>query len=691
MIRRSIMLAFACLPLISFADPAPAATAANNTTANNVLFILDASGSMWERVDGQPKIIAAKRVLNDVLRDLPPGTQMGLMSYGHRRKGDCNDIELIAPVGTANAASLARRVSALSPKGETPLAAALLRSADAFAGTTGPRMIVLVTDGAEECHGDPCAAARQLAASGFDVHINVVGFNLATKQREGVECVAREGHGRYFDAANTAALTAVMNEVKTEVAAAQPAPPPPPPAPAAKTNLLSPKNGGQILTSPSDVWLATNNDKEDTVTWMRTGEEAVYGFKDDRPATFDTFAVYIGAQAGGNPKEIELFAGDEGPTGQFHSIGSCSFQNVKMLRTPYQECKFQAVTARYLKVKLGASFANDSYIAASEFAVYGTLGVASAHPAGANAGPAPGALDLLSAKNGGAILTSPSDVWLATVDGEDATKTWLRTGEEAVYGFRDDRPATFNSFAVFIGASAGGNPKEIELLAGDNGPTGQFRSIATCTFQNVKLTRSPYQQCSFAATTAKYIKVKLGQSFAGDSYIAATEFQLTGQLAAAGAAPAAPHAAPAAAAGQIDLLFAKNGGAILTTPTDVWLATIDGDEGSKTWMRTGEEAVYAFKDERAATFDTFAVFIGASAGGNPKTIELLISDSGPTGQFRQAATCTFVNVKLTKSPYQECKFAAVTAKYLKVKLGQSFANDSYIAASEFRLMGRLAP
>ena len=206
-------LAFAFLGVVVFCTPAQA--------ASNVLFILDGSGSMWERVDGQPKIATAKKILDDVLRGLPPDTRLGLMSYGHRRKGDCSDIELISPVGSQNANAVAKKVDALLPKGKTPIAAALTRAAAAFKGIKGPKMIVLVTDGAEECKGNPCAATEQLAAAAVDLHVNIVGFSLAKKERDEVQCIAQKGRGKYYDAKDAKALRAAMSQVEAEVTSAR--------------------------------------------------------------------------------------------------------------------------------------------------------------------------------------------------------------------------------------------------------------------------------------------------------------------------------------------------------------------------------------------------------------------------------------------------------------------------------------
>ena len=58
------------------------------------------------------------------------------------------------------------------------------------------------------------------------------------------------------------------------------------------------------------------------------GEEAVFGFKDERRATFDIFGMLI-PKSGRNPKEFELLAGDESPSGPFRAIGTFHPQNAK--------------------------------------------------------------------------------------------------------------------------------------------------------------------------------------------------------------------------------------------------------------------------------------------------------------------------------------------------------------------------
>jgi Ca-activated chloride channel family protein len=60
-----------------------------------VTFILDASGSMWGKAGDTTKIEAAKAVLSQIIPGLAPEAKVGLVAYGHRRKGDCKDIEVL--------------------------------------------------------------------------------------------------------------------------------------------------------------------------------------------------------------------------------------------------------------------------------------------------------------------------------------------------------------------------------------------------------------------------------------------------------------------------------------------------------------------------------------------------------------------------------------------------------------------
>ena len=63
-----------------------------------VILVLDASGSMWGKVEGKTKIEIARETIAGLMKDWDPAIELGLMAYGHRREGDCKDIELLIPV-----------------------------------------------------------------------------------------------------------------------------------------------------------------------------------------------------------------------------------------------------------------------------------------------------------------------------------------------------------------------------------------------------------------------------------------------------------------------------------------------------------------------------------------------------------------------------------------------------------------
>src|SRR5690606_6811531 len=97
------------------------AAKAETPTSSNLLFILDASGSMWGRVDGEPKIVVAKEVMSGLVRGLPDDAKAGLIAYGHRRKGECTDIESLVALGPLDRGAMIKQVEGLNAKGMTPL------------------------------------------------------------------------------------------------------------------------------------------------------------------------------------------------------------------------------------------------------------------------------------------------------------------------------------------------------------------------------------------------------------------------------------------------------------------------------------------------------------------------------------------------------------------------------------------
>lgn len=182
-----------------------------------VLFVFDGSGSMWGQVDGKTKIELAKEAMSGLVKDFPAGTDMGLIAYGHRKEGDCNDIETLAPVGSSKDAVL-KAVNSINPKGKTPLTKTIQFAAEQLKGRDTPTSIVVVSDGKESCNADPCAAAKTIHDAGVNLKIHVVGFDVKKDEAKQLQCIAKNGGGRYFAANNAGELAKSFAAVKKEVA-----------------------------------------------------------------------------------------------------------------------------------------------------------------------------------------------------------------------------------------------------------------------------------------------------------------------------------------------------------------------------------------------------------------------------------------------------------------------------------------
>jgi len=208
--------------------------AAEEGASRPTVIVVDSSGSMAAALEGATRLDAARDVLARLLADWPAAAPVALVAYGHRRTGDCGDIEVIAPLGPPDPPALVRRLQDLRARGKTPLTAALQAAATllpptAEAGAGGS--IILLTDGLETCNADPCAVARALHESAARLTVQVVGFGVTSEEAAQLACIAEAGGGDYRSAADAAELLDTLGAM-AEVAVAPPVPAPAPaPAP----------------------------------------------------------------------------------------------------------------------------------------------------------------------------------------------------------------------------------------------------------------------------------------------------------------------------------------------------------------------------------------------------------------------------------------------------------------------------
>jgi len=181
-----------------------------------IIFILDASGSMWGQVQGRTKIGIAKNVLTDLIKNIPDGLNVALVAYGQRRKGDCNDVEELVALAPINKDKFIKKIEAIRPKGKTPITLSIKTTVEKLGAVEEEATIILVSDGRETCEGDPCALVKELKESGVKFVMNVIGFDVAGEDRKQLQCIAEMGAGKYYAARDASAFMLAGKKVVEE-------------------------------------------------------------------------------------------------------------------------------------------------------------------------------------------------------------------------------------------------------------------------------------------------------------------------------------------------------------------------------------------------------------------------------------------------------------------------------------------
>lgn len=184
----------------------------NPPPVTRILFIFDASQSMLGRWQSDTKFNIAKRIVSEMLDSIADlkNTEFALRVYGHQYQFPpqiCTDTKLEVPFAPGNVGKIKSRLRSITPKGTTPLAFSLEQAAKDFTPCTNCRnIVVLITDGLEECSGDPCAVSKMLQKNGIILKPFIIGigkdFNLA------FNCV-----GTYFDATKETDLKNALHVV----------------------------------------------------------------------------------------------------------------------------------------------------------------------------------------------------------------------------------------------------------------------------------------------------------------------------------------------------------------------------------------------------------------------------------------------------------------------------------------------
>ncbi len=187
------------------------------TQLTRIEFVVDGSQSMDNQWDHSSRLGEARRILGKLCDSLSqlPNVELALRMYGHQfppEMANCKDTKLEVHFAKKNSKFIKGKMALIKAKGITPIAYTLERCATDFPKTPSRNVVILITDGEESCHGDPCAVARELQKKNIILKPFVIGLGMHGKSADELQCI-----GKYFDAPDATTFEKVLVDMLEEV------------------------------------------------------------------------------------------------------------------------------------------------------------------------------------------------------------------------------------------------------------------------------------------------------------------------------------------------------------------------------------------------------------------------------------------------------------------------------------------
>ena len=163
----------------------------------------------FERLHREPtRIVTAKQATIDVMQRLPKDVGTGLVVVD-QCPGGARNLGRFSP---SQRGQMINRLSQLRPHQGTPLADGLLQGGELADGVTRQSTILLVSDGEENCGGDPCFVARNLKRQKPHLKINVIDIGGTGA----ANCAAELTGGKVYTVSNVKELNLAVERATQE-------------------------------------------------------------------------------------------------------------------------------------------------------------------------------------------------------------------------------------------------------------------------------------------------------------------------------------------------------------------------------------------------------------------------------------------------------------------------------------------
>ena len=212
--NNSRMKRFVCILILSLFSLNAFGQTSKSTSTKRILILLDGSGSMVDPWNETNKWEVAKKLVAktiDSIQKNDPSVEIGLRVFGHqtpRAMKDCKDSKLEVPITKNSAAQIKLALNRITPQGYTPIAYSLFLAAGDFPSSEGTNSIILITDGIENCDGDPCASSQVLRDKRITLKPFIIGLGINESDKKQFDCV-----GSYYDASDEKTFSNAMSVV----------------------------------------------------------------------------------------------------------------------------------------------------------------------------------------------------------------------------------------------------------------------------------------------------------------------------------------------------------------------------------------------------------------------------------------------------------------------------------------------
>ncbi len=180
-------------------------------SSTETLIILDQSASMYEPFEDKLKFYYAKQAVINILNTMQDSDYVGFRTIGMnpdrlRLRGIvdnyalCTATEKLNNIAYNNRHNIQMSLYGIIPSGTSPIEYVLTKAIDEdFSKNADLKQIILVTDGYENCNGDPCGFIRRTMLSRKDIKINVVAIGASNDDIEGLQCLTSATNGHFIN------------------------------------------------------------------------------------------------------------------------------------------------------------------------------------------------------------------------------------------------------------------------------------------------------------------------------------------------------------------------------------------------------------------------------------------------------------------------------------------------------------